>query len=392
MLKVATERLYYRDSYLNEFEGEVVDISADGQRVYLDRTAFYPASGGQPYDAGELGGQRVLEVIDDEDGRVAHVVAAPLTRGRVKGQIDWARRYDHMQQHTGQHLLSAVLMEMFQFPTLSFHMGDEVSTIELGTKEISEQQLQAAETQANDLARGASPVAVSFEEAGQVEGLRKQSRREGTLRIIEIEGLDKSACGGTHVRSLAETLPIQIRKLEKVRGNVRLEFVCGGRAIRRARQDFKLLQELVRQTGSSLEKLPESLTAMKERLSEAEKDRQRLAAESAQREGREEYARTIPSTDGMRRVEWQVERIGEPERLKASAYVAGSRSVVLVLGKQPAGVLIACSSDSGINAGDILKHTLADFGGRGGGSATLAQGSAPSEAFTRALAAKLGLV
>lgn len=391
MLEVATERLYYLDSYLTEFEGEVLDISADGRRVFLDRTAFYPASGGQPYDVGELGGQQVLEVADDEDGRVAHVLAGPLMGGRVTGKIDWTRRYDHMQQHTGQHLLSAVLLDLFQFPTLSFHMGDQVSTIELGAKEISEQQLDGAETRANELARAARPVTVSFEDAGSVEGLRKQSQRTGTLRIIEIEGVDKSACGGTHVRSLAETLPVLTRKIEKVRGNVRLEFVCGGRAIQRARQDFKVLQELARQTATALDKLPEWMAAMKERLGEAEKDRQRLGAELAQREGREEYAATVPSQDGIRRVQWQVERIGEAERLKALAYVAGVRSVALIVGKQPAGVLIACSTDSAVDAGTILKKTLAEFGGRGGGSATLAQGSAPDEAFIRALAGKLGL-
>jgi alanyl-tRNA synthetase len=393
MLKVATERLYYVDSYLTEFEGKVIGVAADGRRVYLDRTAFYPASGGQPYDTGELGGQPVVEVVDEEDGRVAHILsAATVAVGEsVAGKVHWPRRYEHMQQHTGQHLLSAVLMDLYGFQTLSFHMGGEVSTIELATKEISDQQLLAAEMQANELARSARPVRISFEDAAQVEGLRKQSQRAGTLRIIEIEGLDKSACGGTHVRSLAETLPIQVRRVEKVRANVRLEFVCGGRAIRRAKQDFKVLQELARQTATAMDKLPESIAALKERLGEAEKDRQRLAADLAQREGREEYEGTAPSSDGVRRALWQVDRIGEIERLKALAYAAGVRSVVLLVGKEPAGVLIACSADTGLDAGAILKQTLAECGGRGGGSATLAQGSIPDEGCIRALAGKLGM-
>jgi alanyl-tRNA synthetase len=392
MLMVTTERLYYQDSYLTEFDGQIVELSPDGRKVYLDRTAFYPASGGQPYDAGELGGQPVLEVVGDEDGRVAHVLAAPVASGPVAGKIQWARRYEHMQQHTGQHLLSAVLMDLYNVPTLSFHMSDDVSTIELGAKEMSEKQLQAAEEQANALARSGLPVRVSFEDADQVEGLRKQSQRTGTLRIIEIEGLDKSACGGTHVRSLAETLPLQIRKIEKVRGNVRLEFVCGGRAVQRAKQDFKILQELARQTATAVDKLPEAITGMKDRLGEAEKERQRLAGDLAQREGREAYAASVPSPDGMRRAQWPVERIGETDRLKALAYAAGSQSLVLVVGKQPAGVLIACSVDSGIDAVALLKQTLVEFGGRGGGSATLAQGSVPDEACALALAKKLGLL
>ena len=389
---MATERLYYRDSYLIEFEGQVVDVSLGGRRIYLDRTAFYPASGGQPYDVGELGGQAVVEVVDDEDGRIAHFMAGAVALGPVAGKIDWPRRYEHMQQHTGQHLLSAVLMDLYGFPTLSFHMGQEVSTIELGTKEINERQLLAAEAQANELARSGRTVRVEFADAEQVEGLRKQSQRTGLLRIIEIEGIDKSACGGTHVGTLAETLPLQLRNVEKVRGNVRLEFVCGVRATRRAQRDLKLLRELSRETAAPLDELPGHVAALKERLSEADKERQRLAGELAQREGREAYAATAPSPDGLRRVQWQVERIHEMERAKALAYAAGARAVVLVVGKQPAGVLIACSADSGIDAGALLKQTLAEFGGRGGGSPTLAQGSALDEACTRALAGKLGLL
>ncbi len=242
----------------------------------------------------------------------------------VVGKMDWARRYEHMQQHTGQHLLSAVLTDLFRFPTLSFHMGDEVSTIELGTKEISDTQLEAAERRANELARSGKAIRISFEDAAEVGGLRKPSQRTGTLRIVEIEGVDKSACGGTHVRTLAETLPLQIRKVEKVRGNVRLEFVCGERAICRARQDFKTLQELARLTATAIDKLPESVAASKERLTDAEKERQRLAAELAQLEGREAYGATEPSADGLRRAEWRVERVGEAERLKALAFTAGA--------------------------------------------------------------------
>ena len=369
-----------------------MDLAGGGRRVYLDRTAFYPSSGGQPYDVGELGGVAVVEVVDEEDGRVAHVLAAPLAQGPVKGKIDWARRYEHMQQHTGQHLLSAVLIELYGFETLSFHMGDEVSTIELGTKEINEEQLVAAEARANEVARSGRAVNIGFEDAEQVQGLRKQSQRMGMLRIVEITGLDKSACGGTHVRSLAETLPIQIRKIEKVRGNVRLEFVCGVRASVRARQDFKLLQEMARQTATAIDKLPEHVAALKERLTDAEKERERLAQDLAQREGREAYATAPISADGLRRVLWEVEKVTEIVRAKALAFAAaGEKALVLVIGKQPAGVLIACSADAGIDAGVVLKQTLAEVGGRGGGAATLAQGSVPNEAAALVLARKLGL-
>jgi alanyl-tRNA synthetase len=387
---VVTERLYYKDSYLTDFVAEVIDLAAGGQRVYLDRTAFYPSSGGQPFDLGWLGGQEVLEIIDEGE-RIAHVTAAAIPAGTVTGRIHWPRRYDHMQQHTGQHLLSAVFLELCGFQTLSFHLGEEVSTIELGTKEVAEKQTEQAEDHANELARSGRPVLIGSEDAEQAAGLRKQSQRAGTLRIVEIEGVDKSACGGTHVRSLAETLPVQIRKTEKVRGNIRVEFVCGWRATRRARQDFKIAQELARQSASAIDKLPEHLAALRQRLGEAEKERQSLAQSLAQREGRERYSATEPGTDGLRRALWQVAQIDEAVRAKALAYVTGAKSLALVFGAQPAGVLIACSADAGIDAGAILKKTLAEYGGRGGGTATLAQGSVPNELCVRALTEKLAM-
>ncbi len=385
---MATERLYYTDPYLTQFDAYVVALSPDGRRVYLDRTAFYPTSGGQPHDGGWLGGREVIDVIE-EDGRIAHLTALPVEIGPLTGKVHWPRRYDHMQQHTGQHLLSAVLMDLFGFPTMSFHMGDEVSTIELGAKELTDAQIDEAESQANDDARRAPPVHIAFEEADSVEGLRKPSQRSGTLRIIEIAGIDKSACGGTHVRSLAETLPLQIRKLEKVRGNVRLEFVCGRRATMRAKLDYRVLQELARQSAAPIDKLPAVFAVWKQRLGDAEKDRQRLAESLARREGAELYAAAALSADGVRRVLWNVERIDEAVRAKALAYAAGARSLVLVLSAE--GALLACSSDARIHAGSILKETLAEFGGKGGGSATLAQGSLPDPACALALAGKLGL-
>src|SRR5580692_7258661 len=139
-----TDRLYYQDSYLTEFRARVVDVSPDRQRIYLDRTAFYPASGGQPFDTGQLGGISVTEVVDEED-RVAHVLSRPATGEEIAGVIDWRRRFDHMQQHTGQHLLSAVLIELFNSPTVSFHLGALTSTIEVAAAQIEPSRLERAE-------------------------------------------------------------------------------------------------------------------------------------------------------------------------------------------------------------------------------------------------------
>jgi alanyl-tRNA synthetase len=191
-----TERLYYNDGYLREFLAQVVDTADNGKRVYLDRTAFYPTSGGQPFDRGTLGGIAVRDVID-EDERIAHVLDAPLPVSEVEARIDWDRRFDHMQQHTGQHLLSAVLIELFDIPTLSFHMGAVTSNIEVKASQMDAARIERAEERCAEIVAEARPVHVTYEDSSADLQLRKASARSGTLRIVSIDRLDRSACGGT---------------------------------------------------------------------------------------------------------------------------------------------------------------------------------------------------
>lgn len=387
---MATDRLYYRECYLSQFDAEIIEATDDDCRVYLNRTAFYPTSGGQPNDFGALNDVAVLDVIDEGD-RIVHVVAAPVANGGVQGKIDWQRRYDHMQQHTGQHLVSAVFVELYQFPTLSFHLGAEISTVELRAKDLTEAQVGTAEERANEIVREARRVNIFFEEADAVENLRKPSARTGTLRIIEIEGLDRSACGGTHVRSTAETGPILIRKSEKIRGNVRIEFVCGSRAIRRARQEFRIISALARQEAVGFERLPEQVASLRQRLTDAEKALQKTTLELARREGDALYQATEPSSDGVRRAMMRVSAIDDASRAKTQGFASHSRAVALAIASEPPGVLIAVSADLGLNAGAILKEVLGRAGARGGGSATLAQGSLPNEDVARELMQALGI-
>ena len=388
-----TERLYYTDPYLYEFHAQVIDSQGQEGHIYLDRTAFYPSSGGQPHDLGAIHGAQVIDVVDEGE-RIAHVLATggwPAIGETVSCRVDWARRYDHMQQHTGQHLLSAVLVELFGFPTLSFHMGAEVSSIELGTPELTEAQIEKAETRVQELIWAARPVSILFEDAAAVAGLRKPSERTGTLRIIEIEGVDRSACGGTHVRSTAELGPIQVRKAEKIRGNVRIEFVCGHRAQLRARRDFRNLTDLSRQTSVALDALPAHMSTLLERLGEAEKERERLALELAGREAGAQYEATAPDADGLRRAVWRVPAIGPEERTKAAAFTKRGKALVLIVGSSPMAVLVAASQDAGVNAGAVLKSALAAVGGRGGGSPTLAQGNVPDIRAIEELLEALGM-
>ncbi len=375
-----TERLYYQDCYLREFTARVVET--DGNRVYLDRTAFYPTSGGQPFDLGTLGGVAVREVIDEED-RIVHVVEKPLGATEVQGHIDWERRYDHMQQHTGQHLLSAVLEELFKIRTVSFHLGTEVSTIDVDAPSLTPEHVERAEERCAKVIAEARPVQITFEDASATLELRKASERTGTLRIVTIDKLDRSACGGTHVRTTAEIGMVLTGKSEKIRGITRLEFVCGNRALRRARADYRLLAAIGRALSVSPEQTPGLITGLIigliEKNKSLEKTGQRLATELARREGKELFLAAEPGPDGIRRI---VQRgpIDDAMRARAQAFVTGEKAVFLAVCDQPPSLLLAASADSGIHAGDRVKAAVTAAHGRGGGNQQLGQGSVPDAA------------
>ena len=373
-----TERIYYHDSYATEFQAQIVASNPDRTRVYLDRTAFYPSSGGQPCDTGLLGGVLVLEVIDEED-RIAHVLGTPLEGLEVYGSIHWERRFDHMQQHTGQHLLSAVFADLANAATVSFHLGAESSTIDLAVPSLDPEVIQAVERRANEVVFENRQVLVEFQQASDATSLRKASGRDGMLRIVSIRDLDRSACGGTHVRATGEIGPILIRKLDKLRGNVRVEFLCGMRSVRRARVDYEALSQIARSFSAPMDEAPALVAMQIEKLAESDKARRRLSAELATAKGRELYAETQPDAHGTRRIVRRLDAITDDLRTEAQSFTSGPNAVMLLLARNPPTVLLAASKDSGLDAGRWLKTAVSGLGGRGGGSPTMAQGSLPSE-------------
>jgi alanyl-tRNA synthetase len=376
-----TQRLYYTDSYLREFDGAVVDRAQDGRRVYLDRTAFYPTSGGQPFDTGHLGDVDVVDVVDEGD-RIAHILAAPLAADWAHGTVDWARRFDHMQQHTGQHLLSAVIAELFGCATVSVHFGPDVSTLDLATESLTPEQIVDAEARANAVAAENRPVEVTFEESTKVDGLRKPSAREGTLRIVTIRDLDRSACGGTHVHATGEIGAILIGRTERVKKQVRLEFLCGSRAVHRARADRDLLVRLATPLSAAPEELPSLLEAQRAELKDSAAARREAEEQLDSYRARDLYGAAEPGASGTRTIVVRAES-GGIERLRglARAVTALPRAIFVGAITDPAAVLLATSDDSGIDAGRELKAVLQECGGRGGGNARLAQGSAPGSAI-----------
>lgn len=385
-----TDRLYYTDAYLRDFTARVVARADEGRRVYLDRSAFYPTSGGQPHDTGMLAGIPVVDVVD-EDERVAHLLSAPLDADEVKAEITWPRRYDLMQQHTAQHLLSAVFADEFGYPTVSVHFGDQSSTLDLEAGGLTSAEVRQAEERANELVTGNRPVEVSFEDAESAAGLRKASGRRGTLRIVSIAGLDRSACGGTHVRATGELGALLLRRVERVKQHVRVEFLAGQRAVRRARRDAELLATLAAGFSAAPEELPELVEGRREQLQAAESRQKRLAEQLAGYQVRAAYEAAAPGPDGARWVRMELTEADGADSLRAlgQAATALPGAVLLATLAAPPTVLLASAPDSGVDAGARLKPALVAAGGRGGGNARIAQGSVPSPAALAQLAAGL---
>jgi alanyl-tRNA synthetase len=375
--------LYYSDAYLREFHATIVGRADEGTRVYLDRTAFYPTSGGQPHDTGTLGDMPVLDVVDEGE-RIAHVLARPLAGDRVEGRLDWDRRFDHMQQHTGQHLLSAVFADLFGHTTVSVHFGAENSTLDLDTAALAPQRIAEAERRANGVVTDNRPVRISFAEASDATGLRKQSERQGTLRIITIEDLDRSACGGTHVAATGEIGPIFITRLEKVKGSARIEFLCGGRAVRHARRNHDLLAMLAASVTATPAELPALLDHQRADLKRAMSELKELGERLAAYRAAELYA--AAKENGSRTIVVRDEPGGvERLRLLGQALARLPGAVMVGVTGEPPTVLLATSADSDVDAGRVLKPALEQVGGRGGGNARLAQGSVPDQSAAEAV-------
>jgi alanyl-tRNA synthetase len=383
-----TVRLYYTDPYLAEFTATV--ISVEDRRVYLDRSAFYPTSGGQPFDTGEIAGAAVVDVID-EDTRIAHLLAEPpvVTAGApVAGRIDWNRRFDHMQQHTGQHLLSALFEELFGHRTVSVHFGAVYSTLDLDAESVPRDEVVRVEGHANAVVLEHRPVNVTFEDAATATGLRKPPDRAGEIRIVTIDGLDRSACGGTHVRDTGAIGPVFVRRIEKHKKMSRVEFLCGNRALAQARGVYELLSGLAATMKSGIPDLPALVEAQGASLRTIDAERRKLADELSRQRARSLYDSAPLDAAGMRRI---AEHGQEVDELRAIAQALSAMPRVMFIGTvaSPPTIVFAASDDSGVNAGAALKTVLAALGGRGGGSPRAAQGTVPDTAALDVAATEL---
>ena len=373
-----TERLYYQDPYLREFDAEVVELKKHGDALaaVLDRSAFYPTSGGQPFDRGTLGGASVIDVIDTDDGHVLHVLDREIAAGPVKGAVDWGRRFDHMQQHTGQHILSAAFDRACGARTESFHLGAASATIDIN-RELSAADVARAEDAANRVVWEDRPVAIRFADAAEAAtlGLRKESARTGTLRLIDITGFDLSACGGTHVSSTGAVGIIAIAATERFKGGLRVTFVCGGRAL----EAFRDLRETVAASVRALSVLPAELPQAIERLQGEAKDQRKIVKDLQQKlSGHQAEALSGSGQDvaGLRLVAAAVPG-WDAAGLKAIAAEVTARPgylAVLVNDAVPAAIVIARGAGVVLDSNTLLRQIVERHGGKGGGRPELAQG------------------
>jgi alanyl-tRNA synthetase len=388
-----TERIYYTDPACLEFDAAVLSCGPrDGRLVVvLDRTAFYPTSGGQPHDLGTLDDVRVTDVVDLDDDSIGHVVSEAIEAGRrVRGRVDGPRRFDHMQQHTGQHILSAAFDRLFKARTVGFHLGAELSTLDID-KVLAPDSMMKAEAEANRVVWEDRPVKIRFASADEAAALelRKEPTRSGPLRLIEVDGFDLSACGGTHVPRTGAVGIVGLRSWEKFRGGMRLEFVCGGRALR----EFRSLRDAVLGSQRFLSVAPAELPAAIERAQGDNKDLKKVIKDLQERVAQHEAAALVARAEAMGAAKVVIEAIEGWDQaglktMAAAAAAHGGVVVALASAADPALVVIARSPDVTLDASAVLKELIVRFGGKGGGRPELAQGGGLA-ATREALAAEI---
>ena len=383
-----TRRLYHEDSTIRDFEGTVLhSIERDGATwVELDRTAFYPGGGGQPADRGRLDALSVVDVSEDE-GRVWHRVEGALAPGsRVEASVDWARRFDHMQQHTGQHILSQAFIAVAGAETRSFHLGEEEVSIDVAHPGLDPEMLRSVEERANEVVWEDREILiheVPREEIGRFP-LRKLPAVEGIVRVVEVQGFDWSACGGTHVRRTGQVGIVAILSTEKYKGGTRVAFVCGGRALRRQRDRARLLRELSLAFTAGESDLPKAVARLKEERERLDKRLKTLLSSELTREA---AALIEAAPRGLR---GPVVARHFPDRdsgeIGALASLIAGRGAIALLASGGETPRAHFSAPAGtISVGDLLGRLCREYGGKGGGRPESAQGAIPAHALEAAL-------
>jgi alanyl-tRNA synthetase len=386
-----TIHLYYDDAYRTEFDAQIVRY-IEGEKgtagVILDRTCFYPTSGGQPCDHGTLDGQAILDV-GEEQGDIIHWLATRLQGPSVHGRIDWPRRFDHMQQHTGQHILSQAFEQLLDADTTSFHLGAEVCTIDIGRPTLEAAEVEQVEDRANEIVFADRPVLTRIVAPEGIPslGLRKAPAVQTDIRIVEVEGFDRSPCGGTHCARTGQVGPIAIRRWEHRGQETRIEFVCGWRAIRDYRWKTATVNGLALAFSVKDREMAAAVQRVMQEAADSRRELQRLREELLAGEAARLLA-AAPLWHDIRIVRQAFAERDMPEVRKLASLLAAEPRTVALLGisGQQARLIFARSADVKQDAAALLKRTCQAYGGNGGGQPHLAQGGGfPGDQVSAAL-------
>ncbi len=367
-----TERLYYADAYLRQWNAVIVERR--GLQIALDRSAFYPEGGGQPADHGTINGVRVVDVQSDDAGMVWHTLDGEITTAHVACALDWTRRFDHMQQHHGQHLLSAAFDQLYAMRTVAFHLSASSVTIDLDTPTITPEQLAAVEDLTNQMIWADLPIMARFVEPAELATikLRKPPSVTGAIRVVSAGDFDHSACGGTHPRSTGSVGSLIIRRTERRGATTRVEFLCGGRALQLARWN----NALINRVASNFSGSPEQLETSIERLRTNEATT-RKALQTANEQLLDYEAQALVRDSNVHhelrivRMVWENREANDVRTLAQLVAKHGGLALFGLRGTKPQ---LMFAGETSVDCGALLRETVAQFGGKGGGSRTQAQG------------------
>jgi alanyl-tRNA synthetase len=378
-------KLYYHDPYIKSFSAEIVKQESDQAGncyVVLNQTAFYPTGGGQPFDTGTIAAQKVINV-EEIDGEIRHYLEAPITDlvSQVEGSIDWDRRFDHMQQHLGQHILSAAFEQLFDYETIGFHLGNEIVTIDLDTEALTDDEIEKVENLSNQIILENRPIEVKWVTQDDLSQypLRKETKVKENIRLVIIPDFDYNGCGGTHPKATGEVRAIKILDWERQKKKVRLQFICGDRMISQLGQKQKVLLQLTKLLNAPEQDMEQTVVRLLEQRKAVEKSVEQLKEELLEYEAKE----LIHKHKAVKVVSESFENrtIQELQKLARMLVAKDEHALALLVSHQDDRLQLVCARGSARteNMKSLAQAAFSLINGKGGGNDSFAQGGGPAQ-------------